>query len=56
MSCGGDEVQKGMDSVIPETWVTLDTRLFRQDVVILAFKMANDLLEAEVAPSLIMRS
>jgi hypothetical protein len=56
MTSGGNEVQKGMNSIIPETRVTLDTRLFRQDIIILAFKMTNDLLETVKTPSLMKRS
>ena len=46
MTSGRDEVEEGMHPVVPETRVTLDTRLFREDVVVLAFKVPNDLLEA----------
>lgn len=28
MTGGRDEVQQGMDPVVAETWVTLDSRLF----------------------------
>ena len=45
MTSGRDEVEEGMHPVVPETRVTLDTRLFREDVVVLAFKVANNLLE-----------
>ena len=34
-----------MHPVVPETRVTLDTRLFRENIVVLAFKVANNLLE-----------
>ena len=36
-----------MDTVVPETGVTLDTGLLRQDVVILSLQEAHDLREAE---------
>ena len=56
MSSGRDEVQKGMDSIVPETGITFDTWLFRQDIIILAFKMTNDLLETVKTLSLTKRS
>lgn len=42
----GDEVQQSVNSVIPETGVTFNTRLLSKDVIVLAFKMTNDFLEA----------
>lgn len=42
----GDEVEHGMDAVVPETGVTLDTGLLRQDIVILPLEKANNLREA----------
>lgn len=45
MSGGSDEVKEGVDSVISETGVTLDSRLFGQNVIILSFEVANDLAE-----------
>ena len=45
MTSGRDEVEEGMHPVVPETRVTLDTRLFRENIVVLAFKVANNLLE-----------
>ncbi len=42
-----DEVEHGVDAVVPEAGVTLDTRLLRQNVVILSLEEANDLREAE---------
>ena len=47
MSSGRDEVEQGMDTVVAETRVTLDTRLLSEDVVVLTLEMANNLLEAE---------
>ena len=40
-----NKVEQGMDTIIPESWVTLDTRFFRKDVIILTLKMSNDLRE-----------
>ena len=45
MTSGRDEVEEGMHPVVPETRVTLDTRLLREDVVVLAFEVAHDFLE-----------
>ena len=45
MAGGGDEVEKGVDTIVAEAGVTLDTRLFRENIVVLAFKVANNLLE-----------
>ena len=46
MACGGDKVQKSVYSVVPEARITLDTRLFCQDVIVLTLKMSNDFLKA----------
>ena len=46
MASGCDKVEKGVDTVIPESGVTLDTRFFCKDVIILTLKMSNDLREA----------
>lgn len=46
MASGRDEVEQGMHSVIPETRVTPDPGLFSEDIVILAFKVSDNLLEA----------
>lgn len=46
MSSRGDEVEEGVDTVVPEAGVTLDARFFGQDVVILTLKVANYFLKA----------
>lgn len=43
MTGRGDEVKHGVDTVVSEARVTLDTRLLGQDVVILSLKVANNL-------------
>jgi hypothetical protein len=43
MPGGGDEVKHHMDTVVPEAGVTLDTRFFGQDVIVLPLKIADDL-------------
>lgn len=45
MASRRDEVEESMNTVIPETRVTFDTRLFSQDIIILAFEVSNDFLE-----------
>jgi hypothetical protein len=46
VSGGGDKVEKSMDTVVPETGITLDARLFSQDVIILTLEIANYFLKA----------
>ena len=48
MTGGRDEVEQGMDTVITEARVTLDTGLLGENVIVLALKVASDL--AEPAP------
>jgi hypothetical protein len=45
VTSGCDEVEEGMDTIITEPWVTLDTRLFSEDIIILALKIPNNLGE-----------
>jgi len=51
VTSGGDEVQQAVNTVIPKPGVTLDTRLFGQNVIILAFKVTHDFLEAVMVSS-----
>lgn len=37
MTSGSDEVEEGVNTVVSESWVTLDSRLFGENVVVLAF-------------------
>lgn len=46
MSSGGDEVEKGVHTVVLETRITLDTRLLSKDVVVLTFKICHNFLKA----------
>ena len=46
MSCGRDEVEQSVNSVVTEAGITLDTRLFGQDIVVLTFKVSNNFLKA----------
>lgn len=41
-----DEVEHGVDAIVPEAGVSLDTGLLRQDIVILPLEEANNLREA----------
>ena len=45
MTGGWDEVEEGVDTVVPEARVTLDTRLLSENVIVLAFEIANNFLE-----------
>ena len=46
MSGGGDEVEQGVNSVVPEARVTLDARLLRENVVVLTLEVTNYFLKA----------
>lgn len=46
MSSWRDEVEECMNTVVPETWVTLDAGLFGQDIVILTLEVAYNFLKA----------
>lgn len=46
MSSWRDEIEQSVHTVITEAGVTLDTRLFSKNVIVLAFKISNDLLES----------
>lgn len=52
MASGGDEVEHGMDSVVSEAGVTLDTRLLGENVVVLSLEVADDLGEAVTCVSM----
>ena len=42
MAGRGDEVEQGVDSVVPEARVTLDTGLLGQDIIVLSLKVSDD--------------
>lgn len=46
MAGRGDEVEHGVDTIVPEAGVTLDARLLRKNVIVLPFEIANNLGEA----------
>lgn len=37
-----DEIQENVHTVISEPGVSLDSRLFREDIIILAFEVSDD--------------
>jgi hypothetical protein len=43
MAGRGDEVEKNVDSIVAEAWVTLDTGLLGENIVVLPLQVANDL-------------
>jgi hypothetical protein len=46
VACGCDKVEENVDTVVPEAWVTLDSRFFGKNIVILAFEVSDDFTEA----------
>jgi hypothetical protein len=42
-----DEVKQSVNPVVPEPWVSLDTRLLCEDTIILSFEVRRDLGKAE---------
>lgn len=47
VASGCNKVEEGVDTVVTEARVTLDPGFFGQDIVVLAFKISEDLLEAK---------
>lgn len=45
-----------MNTVVPETRVTLDTRLFCENVIVLALKITNNLLESKLVVDVVTKS
>ena len=46
MAGGGDEVEKSVHTVVTEARVTLDTRLLRENVIVLSLEIANNFSKA----------
>ena len=46
MSCGSDEVEKSMYTIVAEAGVSLDTGLLSKNIIILSLKVANDFAKA----------
>lgn len=53
MAGGCDEVEKSVNSVVSETRVTLDSRFFCQDVVVLSLEVANDFAKGRFVVDLV---
>jgi hypothetical protein len=49
MACRGDKVKKSMDTIVAEAGVTLDTGLLCENIIVLAFEIANDLTKAKTS-------
>jgi hypothetical protein len=56
MASWGNEVEKSVNTVVPESGVTLDSRLFGENIIILAFEVSNNLWEAGLIIDLISES
>ena len=46
MACRCDEVKQDVDTIVPETRVTLDTRLLSKNIIILSLEIADNLSKA----------
>jgi hypothetical protein len=46
MARGCNEVKQSVNTVITESWVTLDSVFFGENVIVLALQIANNFLEA----------
>jgi hypothetical protein len=53
MACWSDEVEHGMNSVVPETGIAFDPRLFREVIIVLFLQISDDLGKA-VRPLLLL--
>ena len=56
MSGRGDEVEKRMHPVIPEPGVSLDSRLFCEDVIVLTFEISNYLAKGSLVIDLVSKA
>lgn len=48
MSRRGNKVEKCMNTIVAESWVTLNARLLRKNIVVLSLEIANNLAEAKL--------
>lgn len=46
MAGWSDEVEKGMNTIVAETWVTLDTGLLCQNIIVLSLEVTDDFTKA----------
>jgi hypothetical protein len=47
MSSRSDEVEEGVNTIVTEPWVTLDTGLHSENIIVLTLEVARDLAETE---------
>lgn len=45
VACGGDKVEECMHAIVAESGVTLDTRFFGKDVIVLSLQVTDNLAE-----------
>ena len=48
MASWGDEVEKSMNAIVTEAWVTLDTGFFCKNVIVLSLEVTNDFAKASI--------
>jgi hypothetical protein len=48
MACWSDEVEKSVNTIVPETGITLDTGLLCKNIVVLSLEVTDDFTEASV--------
>lgn len=46
MASRGNKVEQSVNTVVPETRVSLDPAFLRQDIIILTFEVSNNLSES----------
>lgn len=56
MAGRSDKVEQGVDSVVPESRVSLDPGLFGEDIVVLSFQVSGDLGKTGLIVDLIAKS
>jgi hypothetical protein len=53
MAGGCDEVKQSMDTIVPESWSTLNSRFLGKNVIILSLKVAHDLAKGRLVIDLV---
>jgi hypothetical protein len=56
VTCGCDKVEEDVDTVVPEARVTLDSRFFGKNIVILAFEVSDDFTKAGFIVNLVTKT
>lgn len=46
MTSGSDEIEKNMNTIVTEARVTLDTRFFGKNVIVLSFEVTDNFRKA----------